>query len=333
MSKKNSLNGNKIISALKSKFFLKLFFIPAGIWIIFSLICMIDQSDSEPITWKESIAEDLIILVIWFGISFLITIFHKKKEVKDLKMGRIPEKKWKEKTTFKKILFPLIMSIITFLIGILLSYDSFGYPFKAKLIIFLLAFLPCILFLLFIFIIYKNKENKIIYTIFKIFSIVNTCLLLAYYFLAIFFIVLTEAINPMTNPKYYSFYKPNKTVFPQKIPKDVEAVKFLYAPGILQGGTRYSLYYIDKKMTLTNFDKKYKEQAEWVGHIDEYKEKPGLLSSAFYSTPSKYKNENDYVIYLINSKCDDSGWCNHGFYMIAAFNEKTHQVVYSSESW
>ena len=42
MSKKNSLNGNKIISVLKSKFFLKLFFIITGFnynggvkWIIF----------------------------------------------------------------------------------------------------------------------------------------------------------------------------------------------------------------------------------------------------------------------------------------------------------
>lgn len=324
---------NKIKTIIKSKFFLKLFFIPFGIWFALSLLALTDRSDPDALTLADFVFGNIEAFIIWFIIAFPIALLHSKKEEKDIQMGRTPEKKWKEKTTFKKILFPLIMSIITFLIGILLSYDSFGYPFKAKLIIFLLAFLPCILFLLFIFIIYKNKENKIIYTVFKIFSIVNTCLLLVYYFLAIFFIVLTEAINPMTNPKYYSFYKPNKTVFPQRIPKDVEAVKFLYAPGILQGGTRYSLYYIDKKMTLTNFDKKYKEQAEWVGHLDEYEEKSGLLSSAFHSTPSEYKNENDYVIYLINSKCDDSGWCNHGSYMIAAFNEKTHQVVYSSETW
>ena len=130
-----------------------------------------------------------------------------------------------------------------------------------------------------------------------------------------------------------TLYIPDKKVFPQKIPKNVEDVKFYYAPGVLQGGTRYTLYYVDKKMTLDEFDKKYKKQAEWIGHIDDYKEKPGLLGGAFYSTPSEYKNENEYVIYLIKGRCDDSGYCNHGDFLMAAFNEKTHQVVYSTESW
>ena len=201
------------------------------------------------------------------------------------------------------------------------------------MIIFLAAFIPCILFVIFLFVIYKNKEKQKVYSIFKTISIVITCLLLFYYLIAMFVVVFTEAVNPMTNPKYYSFHIPDKKVFPKKIPKDVDDVKFLYAPGILQGGTRYTLYYVDKNMTLDEFDKKYKKQAEWIGHIDDYKEKAGLLSGAFYYTPSEYKNENDYVIYLIKGRCDNSGYCNHGDFLIAAFNEKTHQVVYSTEAW
>ena len=50
------------------------------------------------------------------------------------------EEKWNEKTTFQKIRFPLIMGIITFLIGLLLSYDSIGFPLKAQLIILLFLF-------------------------------------------------------------------------------------------------------------------------------------------------------------------------------------------------
>lgn len=328
-----SNENNKKESILKSKFFLKLFCIPSGIWIFLSLISMTDQSDPEPMTLGESIVSDLIIIGIWFCISFLIAKHHKKKEEKDIKIGRTPEKKWEEKTTFKKIRFPLIMSIITFLIGIFLSYDSIGFPLKAQLIIFLAAFIPCILFVIFLFVIYKNKEKQKVYSIFKTISIVITCLLLFYYLIAMFVVVFTEAVNPMTNPKYYTFHIPEKKVFPKKIPKDVENVKFLYAPGILQGGTRYTLYYVDKNMTLDEFDKKYKKQAEWIGHIDDYKEKAGLLSGAFYYTPSEYKNENDYIIYLIKGRCDDSGYCNHGHFLMAAFNEKTHQVVYSTEAW
>lgn len=137
----------------------------------------------------------------------------------------------------------------------------------------------------------------------------------------------------MTNPKYYNFYRPDLNVFPKKIPKEVEDVKFLYAPGILQGETIYTLYYVNKNMTLNEFDKKYKKQAEWVGHLKDYKENEGLLNGVFYNTPSEYENENDYVIYLIKGECDDSGYCNHGHYILSAFNEKTYQVVYSAEYW
>ncbi len=227
------------------------------------------------------------------------------------------------------------MSIITFIIGLLLSYDSIGFPFKAQLTIFLAAFIPFILFIIIVIIIYKNKQKKVI-SIFKIISIIITFLLLFYYFIALFVIIITEFLNPMTNPKYYSYHifiTPKlKQVFPSKIPKNVENIKFLYAPGILQGGTRYTLYYIDKNMTLDKFDKKYNKQSKWIGHINEYTEKD-LLNNAFYSTPSEYKNENDYMIYLVNGTCDGSDYCNHGLFLIAAYNEKTHEVVYSAESW
>lgn len=324
---------NKSKKTLKSEFFLKLFCIPAVIWLFLSLFSMTDQSDPEPMTWGDFFVGNILILGIWFAISFLIARFHKEKEKQNIKVESAPDKEWEETSILKKIRFPLIMSIITFLIGIFLSYDSIGFPLGAQLIIFVVAFIPCILFVIFTIVIYKNKKKRKVYSIFKTISTIVTCLLLFYYFIAMFVVVLTEAINPMTNPKYYSFHIPDKKVFPQKIPKDVEDVKFLYAPGILQGGTRYTLYYVDKKMTLDEFDKKYKKQAEWIGHKDEYKDKSGLMGGVFYSTPSEYKNENDYVIYLIDGNCDDSGYCNHGNFLIAAFNKKTNEVVYSTESW
>jgi len=328
---------NEKKSVLKSKFFLKLFGIPGAIWLFLSLISMANQSDSESLTWGEFLIGNILILGIWFAISFLIAKFHKGKEKQNIKNKSVSDKEWEEMSIFKKIRFPLIMSIITFLIGIFLSYDSIGFPFVAKLIIFIAAFTPCILFVIFMIVIYKNKKKKKVVSVFKTISIVVTCLLLFYYFIAMFVVVFTEATNPMTNHKYYSYYiftTPGlKKAFPSKIPKDAENIKFYYAPGVLQGGTRYTLYYVDKNMTLSKFDKKYKKQAEWIGHKDEYTEKSGLLGGAFYSTPAEYKNENDYIIYLIDGNCDDSGYCNHGNFLIAAFNEKTKEVVYSTESW
>lgn len=328
---------NKIKTILKSKFFLKLFFIPFGIWFALTLLALADRSDPDALTLADFVFGNIEAFIIWFIISFPIALLHSKKEAKDIKKGRTPEKKWEEKTTFKKIRFPLIMSIITFIIGIFLSYDSIGFPLKAQLIIFLAAFIPCILFLIFLFVIYKNKEKQKVYSVFKTISIVITCLLLFYYFITLFVIAITEATNPMTNSKYYSYHifiTPGlKDTFPNKIPKNVENVSFYYAPGVLQGGTRYTLYYVDKKMTLDEFDKKYKKKAEWIGHKNDYKDKPGLLSGAFYTTPSEYKNENDYTIYLIYGRCYKPDSCNHGDFKIAAFNDKTHEVIYSAESW
>ena len=86
-------------------------------------------------------------------------------------------------------------------------------------------------------------------------------------------------------------------------------------------------------MTKENFDKEYKNKAIWIGHKEEYTEKEGLLSRVFTYTPSYYKNENDYIIYLIEGRCDDSGYCNHGDFLIAAFNEKTNEVIFSSGEW
>ncbi len=141
--------------------------------------------------------------------------------------------------------------------------------------------------------------------------------------------------NPITDVKYYKREIKGDLlkVFPPDIPDNVENVEFYYAPGFLQGGTNYSLYYIDKNMTMDKFDKKYKDKAIWIGHKDEYTEKRGLLTGAFSYTPAEYENEDDYIIYLVEGKCDNSGYCNHGNYLMTAYNEKTNEVIFRLEDW
>ena len=93
MSKKDNI--------FKSNFFLKLFGIPTGIWIFLSLISMTDQSDAEPMTWGEFIVSNIVIIGIWFGISFIIYLFINKnirnkpkvKNVKEVKHMNKNEKK------------------------------------------------------------------------------------------------------------------------------------------------------------------------------------------------------------------------------------------------
>lgn len=243
--------------------------------------------------------------------------------------------KVKIKEIFKYSKLSIIMCIITLLIGIwFYSSTAIGIPIKEKLIIFLASFIPFFIFLIITILSYHFKERY--KKIFKIISIILSLLLVFYYFVALFVCVLLSATNPVTDSKYYNYYVTGERlekVFPAKIPSNAKNIEFYYAPGILQGGTNYSLYYIDDSMTKEKFDKEYKNKAIWIGYKEEYTEKEGLLSGAFAYTPAYYENENDYIIYLIEGRCDDSGYCNHGDFLIAAFNEKTNEVVFRSEQW
>lgn len=229
----------------------------------------------------------------------------------------------------------LIMSITTFLIGIMFYNSSaIGIPIAGKLMIITASFIPFFTFLLIIVLSYYFKEKYI--KVFKIISIIFSLLLVFYYLIALIICALTSVTNPVTDPKYYNRYVNGErfeNVFPKEIPKNVKNVNFCYAPGILQGGTFYSLYYIDENMTKEKFDKKYKNKSIWIGHKEEYKEKSGLLSHVFAYSPVDYDNENDYLIYLIKGECDDSGYCNHGELLLVAFNEKTNEVLFKSGDW
>lgn len=237
---------------------------------------------------------------------------------------------------FKNNKFQFIMSIITFIIGVYLSSGAIGLPIKAKLVILLVSFMPFILFVMFVLLINKYKEKAKVCFFINVISMIATFLLIIYYFLAIFLIAIEEADNAVTNPKYYKHYVNTfsiKRVFPKEIPKDVDNIKFYYAPGLLQAASNCSLYYIDENLSLEEFDKMYKEKAKWIGHKNEYTENECLLESAFLHTPADEYNEDDFVIYLVEGDNDDSGYCNHGIFLLAAYNEKTNEVIYRASSW
>ena len=247
----------------------------------------------------------------------------------------------KEEIGLKKYVFPLIMTIITFFIGSFFIYVTIGVPLKAEFQILLVSYFPTLFFILNTILIYKFNNSKKIITTFHILSIILTCILFIYYFIALFIVALIQAINGVSNPIFYKHYVSGThltKVFPENIPKNVSDVQFHYNPAFLQGGMIHYLYYVDENMTSDKFDKKYKSKAIWVGHKDEYNENKGLLSSGLlmYSEESYYKSqehENDFVIYLVKGRCDDSGWCNHGEVLYAAFNEKTKEVIYRAEQW
>ena len=236
------------------------------------------------------------------------------------------------------ILCTLGMMILRFsdssLISLIFCSIAIGISIKEQLIIMLISFLPFLIFLLITIFSYYHKEKYKI--VIRVITIILSILLIGYYFIATFLCIILQSLNPVINPNYYNYYIQTsnlKEKFPNKIPNNAENIKFIYSIGIFQGGTIYSLYYIDNKMTDEIFMKKYKNKAMWIGHIDEYTDKKGLLSGVFNNTPAHDKNTNDYTIYLMDGDFDNSGYCNHGNYIIAAFNEKTHEVIFSSEQW
>lgn len=226
--------------------------------------------------------------------------------------------------------------IINFIIGTLLFYEALFRQINIILITLLISYLPFIMFFIISLLSYHLKNNLKAIKVIKIITKILTYLQVFYYFMAIFMITILMAINPVTNPKYYKFFVNSDEltkVFPKQIPDNAENVQFYYAPGVLQGSTDYVLYYIDKNINLDRFNDLFKDKAIWIGHEKDYTEKRGLLTGIFSHTSIKYENKNDFIIYLIEGKCDDSGYCNHGNYLLVAINENTNEIIYESRSW
>lgn len=323
----------KIQDSFKSTFFLKLFFIPSLAFILISLfLTAINNNSYNSLDISSLLFYDIIVVILWFIISVIIFCIYESLKSKNSNKN----KNEKKVSTFKKIRFPFIMSVITFLIGVFLSFSTVGVPIKVRVTILFISYLPVFLFLIIVFLIYKFKDNKKIVFNFKAMTFFISLVLILYYFYSFTFISLKATINPVNNPKYYSYYVTGerlKNIFPDEIPSDVENVEFFYSPIFLQGGTKYSLYYVDKDMTLDKFNQEYQDKAIWIGYKKDYTKNKGLLPYFFIHTPSYYKNEDDYLIYLVEDNCKGASYCSHGDILLAAFNEKTKEVVFRSQQW
>ncbi len=95
-----STNSKKDNNVFKSRFFFELFVIPSIMWIILSILAMIDSMDStDKLTIGELIMTDFVIILIWLVISILIikVSFRLKKlfskKIKDNDKVKIVENK------------------------------------------------------------------------------------------------------------------------------------------------------------------------------------------------------------------------------------------------
>lgn len=86
-----SNDDEKEFNLFKNSFFKKIYIIPSICWFLILLILMIpDETESDPLTWKDFIIIELFLLIFWFGVSFVITLI--VNEIKKVKYKSIVKK-------------------------------------------------------------------------------------------------------------------------------------------------------------------------------------------------------------------------------------------------
>ena len=82
----------------KSKFFLNLFFIPSITWFVISLLAMIpDETESDSLTWTDLIIVNIVIILMWFIISCIISLVFSIIKNTNNKKQQISKEKFKER--------------------------------------------------------------------------------------------------------------------------------------------------------------------------------------------------------------------------------------------
>ena len=89
---------NKKFSVIKSKLFLALFCFPYATWFVISILAVLDdEGETEKLAWGDMLLANLIILLGWFAVSFVISLI-----VSVLKKPKTEEiEKYDDKTTEK----------------------------------------------------------------------------------------------------------------------------------------------------------------------------------------------------------------------------------------
>lgn len=227
-----------------------------------------------------------------------------------------------------------IISFVFMLLSIYLGIELIEISYKIKVII--IGILPFSIFLLITRLTYIYHEKKNTKTISNTITLILTLLFTFYCPINTFTTIL---INDMMYPtkdinNYQKYIKSKKLseAFPSEIPKEVKDPILIYSPGFLQAGNRYVLYYVDPDLNIIDFDNQYLLKAKWIGNNND-NDLPMAVDINFTNLPVEEKDIDNFKIYVIDSYCDDSGWCNHGRYLIVAVNEYTKQVIYESETW
>ena len=161
----------------------------------------------------------------------------------------------------KECPIPYFMTIITFILSTLWFVYTLTFKISSRMLITFFTYVPFLLSLIITLISYWVKKSKILKIIIDFLSVILIGILSVWYLLVIFITGFDYALTPTTDIKDYEKVVTSDllTVFPEKIPENVQNVSFIDQIGFLQGGSYTTLYYIDPNLDITEFDNKYKD--------------------------------------------------------------------------
>lgn len=232
------------------------------------------------------------------------------------------------------IIFIYVCVLLSVIFCTLLRYTLIIENNLKSFIMTLLYFIPSLIFIM-LLLLYKNNRIKKRNLLIIQFSVIICSII--YIFILSFISLIVEltdgGINNVTN--YGRVYNYNNfEYFPKKIPNNAKNVIFHYNPSIFQGGEIFSLYFKTDDNTLKKYTEKYQENiiTEENNKIKDIKK---MEDSILYYTP--YKNSindiNDFNIYSLYSKCDSSGYCNHGMMKLILIKNDTNEILFYYENW
>ena len=229
------------------------------------------------------------------------------------------------KQKYLNCLFILFGLLNVILMIIFLTINSFNiYNFT----LFLIGLLPTFIWFISLILIkiYKNKT-----TLRRVLNILSIILIIVYIpFLFIWLILysLTKSFNPENDINNYQQYSYND-YFPIDIPSNYIDASFYHSYPFLQAGEEIILYLKLEKQEILN----YKNQ--FILYNNEiHKDMLSSFPISYRNTPYESNViDNNFDIYIIESTCDDSTYCNHGLNKHVTLNENTNEIVFYYHKW
>lgn len=183
----------------------------------------------------------------------------------------------------------------------------------------LLGIAPSLIFLILTIILNVFKEKTSLISIIRIISYILLFLYIFYFMLVYFCYIAIMADNPEVSIESYNYNK-KINYFPKEIPKEYEDVAYYHKYPFMYGEKIILYLKIDEQLI-----KEYKKEFE---NKTVEREKNMSKYVEYSNTPYEDKSTEGFDWYIIESKCDDSNYCNHGIDKHVRINEETNEIIF-----